>query len=147
MDITLIKNSWDRASSSLNNHWAINEYIETSKNSVFKADGIIYSPVDDVQRPYPIFTLDFTMTYQDSAFEIKIILPKSKRPIVLDNKNKFFEKRGNDYYIKLNNDLEKTKDVTGLLNFIYDWLFPSNKEMPSTVSYWVSEIPNLYPNE
>lgn len=50
LNLSLIKNTWDQAANSLNGNWAINLYDEQKidEKVSLEADGIIYSPVDDV---------------------------------------------------------------------------------------------------
>lgn len=140
-DLNIIKEAWNEASNSLNDRWAINIFAE--KNGL-ESNGLFYSPVDNFQKPYPPFYLEFLLKYNDD-FHLEIELrnkhvsrfqEKTNPEDENEDENKipecfngFIEIDQQEIKFSLNNfkkitSKPKVDNVSELLNNIYDFLFP-----------------------
>lgn len=140
--------SWNEAALSINKQWAINEYekIVNGKTVSYSGDGIIYSPIDDANRPYPIFFLNFTLTWSNNQFTMKI---KCNGNIGgLTNELKLFYTENNSVYLNITNEMKKKENVQEFLSDIYKWLFPDDQKILEQYNnYWLKEVPILCPDK
>lgn len=148
-----VKNSWDKASNTIDEkmgHWAIDIPCITDDN--MSADGIIYSPAGDVQRPYPIFYLKFNLCWKPkSGFEMKLLLNDNgnrnlsqKYPELKKTNFFIFDDDNKKIYYKLKNNESQT-NVSDFLESVYDNIFPKNPtQVCQTVGLWLSAIKDIF---